>query len=85
MRSFSAKRNLLISCLTFLLVVTGALGQTGTTSLRGTVLDKTGASVTDAKVALDNLAQAFHREIQSGSTGQYEFAGLPPWHFRVDR
>jgi len=55
-----------------------AFGQTGTSSLRGTVLDKTGAGVTDAKVSLDNLAQAFHREVQSGGTGEYEFAGLPP-------
>jgi len=78
MKSFSAKRNLLISCLAVFFVVAGASGQTGTTSLRGTVLDKTGASVTDAKVALDNPAQAFHREIQSGSTGEYEFVALPP-------
>jgi len=78
MRAFSTKRNLLIFNLAFLLVVAGAFGQTGTTSLRGTVLDKTGAGVTDAKVALDNLAQAFHREVQSGGTGEYEFAGLPP-------
>jgi hypothetical protein len=78
MKPSSTKRNLLISCLAFLLVVTGALGQTGTTSLRGTVLDKTGASVADAKVALDNQAQAFHREVQSGNTGEYDFVGLPP-------
>src|SRR5437660_3284457 len=52
--------------------------QTGTTSLRGTVMDKTGASVSDARVSLDNAGQAFHRDMQTSATGEYEFVALPP-------
>jgi hypothetical protein len=55
-----------------------AYAQTGTTSLRGTVTDRTGASVGEAKVSLDNLGQAFHREAQTSTTGEYEFRALPP-------
>src|SRR5712664_3790002 len=55
-----------------------AYAQVGTTSLRGTVVDKTGASVADAKVSLDNAGQAFHREMQTSTTGEYEFVALPP-------
>jgi hypothetical protein len=47
----SVKRNVLISFMIFLLSVTSAWAQTGTASLRGTVTDKTGASVGDAKVS----------------------------------
>src|SRR6266850_5376971 len=55
-----------------------AYAQVGTTSLHGTVTDKTGASVSGAKVSLDNLGQAVHRELQTGASGEYEFLALPP-------
>ena len=74
----SVKRNVLISFMIFLLSVTSAWAQTGTASLRGTVTDKTGASVGDAKVSLDNLGQALHREEMTSTTGAYEFVGLLP-------
>src|SRR2546427_2154865 len=59
-----------------LFVSANSYAQTGTTSLRGTVIDKTGASVGDAKVSLDNLGQAFHREAQTSTTGEYDFVAL---------
>jgi hypothetical protein len=61
-----------------LFVMVSAYAQVGTTSLRGTVIDKTGASVSDAKVSLDNVGQAFHREMQTNDRGEYEFVALPP-------
>ena len=61
-----------------LFVTVGGWAQTGTTSLRGTVTDKTGASVGAAKVSLDNLGQALHREAQTNTTGEYDFVALPP-------
>ncbi len=66
---------ILMACL---FAAAGVWAQTGTTSLRGTVTDKTGASVGDAKVSLDNLSQAFHREAQTSTTGEYDFVALPP-------
>jgi hypothetical protein len=61
-----------------LFVTFSGYAQVGTTSLRGTVIDKTGASVSDAKVSLDNVGQAFHREMQTNDRGEYEFVALPP-------
>jgi len=55
-----------------------ALAQTGTTSLRGTVTDKTGATVAGAIVHLVNMAQATERESATGSAGEYELLGLQP-------
>jgi hypothetical protein len=61
-----------------LFVTFSAYAQIGTTSLRGTVIDKTGASVSDAKVSLDSAGQAFHRDMQTNDRGEYEFVALPP-------
>ncbi len=72
------KRNLLAGFVVLMFAVTCAWAQTGTTSLRGTVTDKTGASVGEANVSLDNLSQAFHRETQTSTTGEYDFVALPP-------
>lgn len=75
------KRNLFISFVSlvaFLLVSASALAQVGTTSIRGTVSDKSGAIVAGAKVTLLNAAQALTREATTSSTGEYEFVALPP-------
>ena len=72
------KRNLLAGFVVLMFAVTCAWAQTGTTSLRGTVTDKTGASVGEVNVSLDNLSQAFHRETQTSTTGEYDFVALPP-------
>jgi len=55
-----------------------AAGQAGTASVRGTILDKSGAAVAEASVRLVNTAQALEREYSTTSTGAYEFLGLPP-------
>jgi hypothetical protein len=62
----------------FLLLTQSAYGQIGTTSLRGTITDKTGAAIVGAKVTLTNMGQALQRETVSGNTGEYEFLALPP-------
>jgi hypothetical protein len=55
-----------------------ALAQTGTTSLRGTVVDKSGSAIVGAKISLRNDEQGIERTSTSGPTGQYEFLALPP-------
>ena len=55
-----------------------AWAQTGTTSVRGAVTDKTGAAIAAAKVTVSNAAQALHREGATDGTGSYEFLALPP-------
>jgi hypothetical protein len=72
------KRNLSVSLVALVLSTMCAWAQTGTTSLRGTITDKTGAAIAGAKVTLTNAGQALTRETQSGATGEYEFLALPP-------
>ena len=73
------KRNLIIASLVAtLFAAAGVRAQVGTTSLRGTVTDKSGAAIAGAKVTLTNTAQALQREAQTGATGEYEFLALPP-------
>ena len=55
-----------------------SFAQTGTTSLRGTVTDKSGGVVADATITLTNMAQALTRTALSGANGVYEFLVLPP-------
>ena len=44
-----------------------AFGQTGTASLRGTVTDKSGATIAGAKVHLVNTAQALERDADTAA------------------
>lgn len=72
------KRNFAISLVISMVVLAGTRAQVGTTSLRGTVMDKSGAAIVGAKVTLVSSAQALHRETQTNPTGEYEFLALPP-------
>jgi hypothetical protein len=69
---------LTVLVLVSLLAINMASAQTGTTSLRGTITDKSGATVAGAKVRLVNTAQALEREDETGSSGEYQFLALPP-------
>src|SRR5215472_13903327 len=66
------------------LVFAGVLcGQTGTTSLRGTVTDKTGATIANATVTISNPGRGFERSIASGAAGSYEFLQLQPGTYKL--
>jgi hypothetical protein len=54
------------------------MGQTGTTSLRGIVLDKSGAVVAGATVKLAEPSLGVQRATVSNSSGEYEFLSLQP-------
>jgi hypothetical protein len=71
----------ILICLIFGTTLT--LAQSGTTSLRGTVLDKSGAAIVGAKVTLTNERQGLHREASTGGSGAYEFPSLPPGHYSL--
>jgi Carboxypeptidase regulatory-like domain len=62
----------------FLLFVSCAWAQTGTTSLHGKVLDSTRAVVEGASVTLANQTQGLSRNATTASTGEFEFLALPP-------
>ncbi|MFI5072700.1 MAG: carboxypeptidase regulatory-like domain-containing protein [Terriglobales bacterium] len=78
MRWSSVKCNILISSVAFLFAVACAWAQTGTTSLRGVVTDKTGATVENAKVTLINIGLGLKRDSATSNAGEYEFLALPP-------
>src|SRR5260221_13520398 len=74
----SRKLNFLFGFLVVLVVTSLASAQTGTTSLHGSVSDKSGAIIVGAKVTLSNAQQGLHREATTNSAGEYEFLALPP-------
>ena len=67
-----------LTCLGTLLLAAGLFAQTGTTSIRGTVLDRSGAAVAGARVVVENAGQALQRETRTNDSGEYKFLGLPP-------
>jgi hypothetical protein len=81
MRSASRAVVLLFGfCLAFSVLL---WSQSGTTSLRGTVTDKSGAAIANARVTLSNPERGFERMTTSGPTGEYEFIQLPPSSYRL--
>jgi len=52
--------------------------QTGTTSVHGTVLDKSGAAIVAAKVTIKSTELSLERTATTSATGQYEFRALQP-------
>ena len=83
MISSSIRNNFSTLCLVLLLVAAGAGAQSGTTSVHGVVTDKSGAAVGAAKVTLNNTEQGLHREMNTNTGGEYEFAALPPGNYSV--
>ena len=74
---------LILVGLSTLLFSAGVFGQTGTTSVQGTVVDKSGAAVVAAKVVVQNAGQAIEREMQTNSSGEYRFLALPPGTYTI--
>jgi len=85
MRGSSIKRVLLLlaGLGTFLLSVPFSFAQTGTTSLRGVVTDKSGATIAGASVQITNATQGVERQMNTSGTGEYQFNALPPGTYSV--
>src|SRR5947209_6814383 len=65
------------------LAIAGSWAQSGTSSLHGTVSDKSGAFVTGAKVTLTNPELSLTRETTSGSEGEFDFVAVPPGTYKL--
>src|SRR5215469_11300788 len=78
MRFFRCKLALFVVSAYFLVSISDAWAQTGATSLHGTVVDSSRATVPGAKVTLANQRQGFLRSFSTPSTGEFEFVALPP-------
>lgn len=78
------KRNLLVCLVIFLLSVTSAWAQTGTSAVGGTVIDQQGKAVPGAKVTLINIATNATRSTESSGTGSYLFDLIKPGEYRIE-
>jgi Carboxypeptidase regulatory-like domain len=78
MGACACKRFVILFSIYFLFFSSHSSAQIGTTSLRGTILDKSGASIAGATVKLTEPSQGILRSAVSSSTGAYEFPSLPP-------
>ena len=83
MKSYIHNRFFFMLSFCFLLSISGAWAQTGTTSVHGTVLDKSHATVAGAKVTLVNTARGLQRDIVTPTTGEFEFPALPPGDYSL--
>jgi carboxypeptidase family protein len=74
-----------VGLLAGILLALNTLGwsQLGTTSLRGTVTDKSGAAVVDAKVTLADPQHGFSRTTNTGPSGEYDFPQLQPSTYQL--
>jgi len=83
----SMKRHLILSLAVgfaiCVLAVAGTWGQTGTTSLHGVVTDKTGATISAAKVTVVNAGQGLQRAENTGEAGEYDFVSLQPGTYAI--
>jgi hypothetical protein len=61
-----------------------ALGQTGTSTVRGTVTDPQGNVVAGATVTLSNEAKNFTRTQTTNGEGGYVFTSIPPGTYRLE-
>jgi carboxypeptidase family protein len=75
---------LLLCGLLQLFLFNGALAQTGTSSVRGTVTDPQGGAVAGATVTLTNMARNFTRTQTTNEEGTYAFSAIPPGTYRVE-
>jgi|HubBroStandDraft_6_1064221.scaffolds.fasta_scaffold17755_1 hypothetical protein len=62
----------------FLSGATSTAAQTGTTSLRGVVVDKSRAAVSGAKVTVRNASEGVERDATTSALGEFEILALPP-------
>jgi hypothetical protein len=66
-----------------LLVASGSVAQTGTTSLHGTVTDQTRSAIIGAKVTIINAQQGVERSASTESGGEFDFVGLTPGSYTL--
>ena len=83
MRLLTWQRLVLFLCFGLMMSCVAAIAQTGTTSVHGTVFDKSHAAVGGAKVTLANPVRGMQRDTVSSTTGEFEFLALPPGTYRI--
>ena len=72
------------SLLALLLVATTSYGQSGNSTVRGTVRDPNGNLVSGANVTLTNPERNFTRTQTTNEDGAYVFTGIPPGTYKLE-
>ncbi|MDT5060096.1 MAG: hypothetical protein QOH63_555 [Acidobacteriota bacterium] len=83
-RLLSSWLQILLCGLLLLLGCHNVLAQTGTSSVRGTILDPQGGAVAGATVTLTNTEKNFTRSQVTNEEGVYAFNAVPPGKYRVE-
>src|SRR5215471_2374533 len=79
----SASRTLASFVVCLLAISALCWAQSATTSMHGTVTDKSGARLSGARVTLKNVERAFERSVNTGGEGEYEFLQVPPGTYQM--
>jgi len=84
MKRYSHVMRLCLMCGLVVLLGMTAVGQTGTSSVRGTVADPQGKVISGATVTLTNTETNTSRTQQTTESGVFVFELVPPGPYRVD-
>jgi Carboxypeptidase regulatory-like domain len=61
-----------------------AMAQTGTSAIRGQVLDSQSLAIPSARVTITDESSKLIRTQTAGESGEFAFVGLPPAAYRLD-
>jgi hypothetical protein len=79
----AVNRNFILASMVLMLMTAACWGQNSTTSLRGTITDKNGASVPGAEITLESLSLGITTSGKTDKDGAYQFAELRPATYTV--
>jgi hypothetical protein len=81
-----SKIKLGLPVLLMILLLSGTFvwGQLGTSTIRGTITDSSGAALPGATVTITNLQTNLSRTLTTGSAGTYSFDSIPPGEYKVE-
>ncbi|HEY2361162.1 MAG TPA: carboxypeptidase-like regulatory domain-containing protein, partial [Candidatus Angelobacter sp.] len=83
MKSPTIKLSLRVLLIVFFLSSTWVWGQLGTSTIRGTITDPSGAAVSGATVTITSLQTNLSRTLTTGSAGTYSFESILPGEYKV--
>src|SRR5215467_9403961 len=84
MKWSTIRMSLPVLLMILLLSRTFVWGQLGTSTIRGTITDSSGAAVPGATVTITNLQTNLSRKLTTGSAGGYSFESIPPGDYKVE-
>jgi len=84
MKWATIKLTLPVLLMILLLSATCVWGQLGTSTIRGTITDPSGAALPGATVTITNLQTNLSRTLTTGSAGGYSFESIPPGDYKVE-